>query len=129
MVSMIREYIANRDAMIERHKGAGRVLMGNASKPTQLQFIKMCNEESVRFANLFDDRLSKYEWDQMVIGFGKMLENCAAGRRSLSFPRLYSEFSPRVLVTIPPSMSLTELEGAKELASTYAAILHMDDAS
>lgn len=107
-VRIAQEYIANRDSMIERHHGAGRSLLGNASRVTQLQFIQMCNAEATRFADQMPMDWNIDDWDRFS---------------SLDIKGMTHEF--RSLKLCEHELNLVEWEGCKELASTYLALLRM----
>lgn len=103
------EYIDARDSMVERHLGAGRVLMGNASKPTQYEFIRMCNGYAARFANEMP-----LDWDE-----SKWKSFSDSGNRDAMQHALDFTF-PDSVVRID---NLAVYEACVELSRTYLSIL------
>ena len=107
-VAVALEYVAMRNEYIERYRGKGGALLGNAAKPTQLQFINMCNQFATRFSDEFPTRTG-IEWWEV-------------------FSRLnLREMSDRLSLATLHVNTLTqnEWEGCSELAKTYLALLRM----
>ena len=101
------EYVTARANMVNRYRGAGGSLLGNASKPTQLQFIEMCNQYAARFANQFPNSWNMPEWERL------------SGCTMPEMTRLLDNTFTRTI----PSVSLTEYEAIIELTRTYLGLL------
>jgi hypothetical protein len=106
-ISVAVEYLTARNDMIDRHRGAGGVLLGNASKPKQLTFIAMCNEFSTRFADEFPNDWNIQDWE----AFSRL------DMQDMTYTlRLHAEQGIH---------ALAQYEACSELAKTYLALLRM----